>query len=233
MIEKINLWLNSGKDFFEGVAIYELYGTSKNEIRLFHKGGASRRNRELLEYELRKLIKTPGMALRQVIAPMIRKPVPGPEPKIIKSVFEPKMEKTGTRPLEDDAKKLFEEIRMKLKIRDNLHAILEYLPSDDQRLKDALKILDLSDDISKDYERLRHFDQHGILPPSPMKEEGKKISEMDIAELMTRRQTLRTYISRYTRLRDDAKTPEVRERNQDTLDKYKIEFDEIDNALRK
>jgi hypothetical protein len=235
VIEKINSWLISGMDFFAGVAIYKEFGTSKNEMRLFDKGGNSRRNRELLEYELRKLLKSNISPRQAAQVHIIRRPiqVPGSDVRIPKPVFEPKVENTGRRPLEDAAKILFEEIRMKLKVRDNLHATLEYIPTDEIRLANALKILDISDEIAEGYEQLRHFDQHGILPPPPKKDERKKVSEMNVAEMMTRRQTLRTYISRYTRLRDDSEDPVVRSRNQEILDKYKIELDEIDNALKK
>jgi hypothetical protein len=235
VIERINTWLNSGMEFFVGVAIYKEFGTSKNEMRLFDKGGNSRRNRELLEYELRKLLKSNIAPRQSTSVPVIRRPipVPGSDAKIPKPVFEPKVEHTGRRPLEDEAKILFEEIRMKLKVRDNLHATLEYIPTDEIRLGNALKILDISDEIAEGYDQLRHYDQHGILPPPPKKEERKKVSKMDIAEMMTRRQTLRTYISRYTRLRDDSEDTVIRSRNQEILDKYKIELDEIDNALKK
>lgn len=235
MIEKINSWLTSGMDFFEGVSIYEQFGTSKNEMRLFHKGGNSRRNRELLEYELRKLLKSNIAPRQSTPVPVIRRPipVPGPDAKIPKPVFEPKVEHTGRRPLEDEAKILFEEIRMKLKTRDYLRAPLEYFPTDAERLVNALKILDISDEIAEGYDQLRHYDQHGILPPPPKKDEKKKVSEMNVAEMMTRRQTLRTYISRYIRLRDGSEDPVIRSRNQEILDKYTIELGEINNALKK
>jgi hypothetical protein len=222
-------------EYNAGVTLYEKYGSSPNQKMMLRRGSASTRNKEILEYELKKLINTPE--IHSLPKPIIGKPIIAKiiEPKIIKSVIEPKFEANIHRPLQEDAKVLFEEIKMMLKERDNLHATLEYIPTNDQRLTNALRILEISDSISDAYERLGHYDKHGVLPSKPIRPEPIKrnIEEMDKGDLISRRLTIRTYISKYSRLSEKAKTPEMRAKNLEILEKYKLELEEIEKALKK
>ncbi|MCX6266111.1 MAG: hypothetical protein NTW16_01955 [Bacteroidetes bacterium] len=98
-----------------------------------------------------------------------------------------------------DDQLLFDQIKSKLKIRDHLHATLELVPEDQRRLN-ALQILDLSDEITKTYERHEHFKTHGVLPPE---QEIKAVvpdislTSLTEAELLKMRSNIRSKISYY------------------------------------
>jgi hypothetical protein len=228
MIDEINTWLNSGQDFMTGVAIYAKYGTSPNQKRMFINGGEDRRNRELLLYELKKLIKDAAPIKKVVINTVI--PLKSENKPVVS--FEPKLEITGSRQLTSEANNLKSDIISKLKERDRLHATLEFIPKEEDRKEAAFQILDLSDEIGKMYDRLNHFEKHGILPPEKKEEKINKERKTDIGSLLIRRGTLRTYISKYERRTNEAKNPEKHASNQEILDKYKLELLEVDEMLK-
>ena len=57
MYNEITAWINSGRDYNTGVALYEKYGTSSSQKRLFRLNGPTKKNIECLDYELGKIIK--------------------------------------------------------------------------------------------------------------------------------------------------------------------------------
>ena len=223
MIEEINSWLNSNQDYYQGVSIYNQYGNSPNQKRMFQNGGPTRRNNELLLYELKKLAKSSPI-VQQIIRPSIKSE--------IKPVIIPKVEFTGTRVVTTDAAELKNQIIIKLKDRDQKHSVLELLPTDEIRRQYAFQILDLSDEIGEMYERLQHFEKHGVLPEKKKSVNKYPVNEMDTGKLLLRRGTLRTYISRYDRLVKESKNPERRVINQQKLDQYNAELEQIENKLK-
>lgn len=56
---------------------------------------------------------------------------------------------------------------------------------------------------------------------------------MDIGQLIRRQVTLRTYVSRYTRLIQTGKTVAGVAKNQELLDKYTLELSEVDKKLQR
>jgi hypothetical protein len=119
-----------------------------------------------------------------------------------------------------------------LKERDNLHATLE-LVDQDKRSKNALRILDLSDEIGSIYERLEHFNIHGVLPAGKSVEEKKKPQDMDVGELIRLQLNLRSYISRYARLEKNAKTIAAAARNRDIRERYELQLAQVDQMLNR
>lgn len=57
MYEEIIAWINSGMDFNQGMLLYDRYGLSASQKRLFHLSGPTVKNRSALEYELKKMIR--------------------------------------------------------------------------------------------------------------------------------------------------------------------------------
>ena len=118
------------------------------------------------------------------------------------------------------------------KMLDNLHAVLPYREIQ-ERKEIAFRILDIADQLKEITERIAHFETHGVIPPAPVNDEPKKISEMGEAELIIRQNNVRTYIARYKRLVADSKKLKTLPRNQELLDKFQLELEEITERLNK
>lgn len=226
MIEEINSWLNSGCDYMTGAAIYERFGCSGSQKRLFWMGGPTPRNVECLKYELSKML-SDAVPVKSNM-PIHRPPV---EVKIVVKTPGPAPVITGRRSNTPEVDELSSHVISLMKVRDQLHATLEYVP-DKQRGKDAKMILDISDEITEIYERLDHFNKHGVLPGKVTKVVRKQVSEMDTPELMKLQQNLRTYVSRYKKLMDNAKTSQKKSEHERRLNTFQLELDEVDRKLR-
>ena len=226
MIEQIYSWLNSGRDYTAGVALYEQYGSSASQKRLLRMNGPTKNNVEALNYELSKLIKG-SAAVKNV--PIHRPPVEA-KPAVKPQIKEPIV--TGRRPNTQEADELSKHMIDLMKVRDQLHATLEHVDHV-QRGKDARMILELSDEITEGYERLDHYNKHGVLPVKPAKIERKKVDEMDLYDLMKLQQNLRTYVSRYKRLMEQAKTPQKKSEHERRMNTFQLELNDVENKLRK
>lgn len=238
MFEEINSWLNSDREFLRGLALYDRYGTSFNQKRLLRMQGPSRKSNEILVYELSKLIKgmKPAAAPAPKNAPAIivkKKPEPLPKTEEKKPQPHPPAEAKEKRPVSQDPQELKKHVIDLMKVRDNLHARLELIPTDKERNESAQRILGISDEISEIYEQLDHFNKHGVLPPVKQELVKKKPNEMDTAELMQRQVTLRTYVTKYTRRVKESKTAKTTAENQLKLDQYTVELEDVSRRLRK
>ena len=96
---------------------------------------------------------------------------------------------------------LFEQIKEKLKYRDICHAMLsDEKQTEEQRRVNALLILDLSDQITEDYERHEHFKKHNVLPPAKVPVQPVAQCQVPEAELADRKKeisNIRSKISFY------------------------------------
>jgi hypothetical protein len=128
--------------------------------------------------------------------------------------------------------RLRSEQKMCYKMLDNLHAVLPYREIQ-ERKEIALRILDIDDQLKEISERIAHYETNGVIPPAPVNDEPKKVSEMSEAELIIRQNNVRTYIARYKRLVADVKKLKTLPRNQELLDKFQLELDEITERLNK
>jgi hypothetical protein len=226
MNEQINTWLNSAREYYAGVSLYEQFGSSGSQKRLLRVGGPTKHNVDSLIYELSKLAHVPVPAARAITITRAPERI-APEP-----VVRIQPAQRGRRQNTPEVDELSVHVVSLMKVRDQLHATLEHV-SKAQRGKDALMILEISDEITECYERLDHFDKHGVLPVKEKKVERKKVNEMDVPELMKLQQNLRTYVSRYKRKMDAAKTPGGKEGHRQWMEKYQLQLAEVDEKLRK
>ena len=188
MNNEINSWLNSERDYAIGVQLYSRFGQSQNMKRIFERSDQSERSTQNLIYELEKL---------QHVSPALPKRSTPVLPPQIAAIANQYVSNSNSHSRDDQL--LFDQIKSKLKIRDHLHATLELVPEDQRRLN-ALQILDLSDEITKAYERHEHFKTHGVLPPEQEIKEvvpDKSLTDLSEAELLRRRSNIRSKISYY------------------------------------
>jgi len=234
MFEEINAWLNGGKEYNAGVTLYEKFGASASQKRILRLGGPTKKNVDIVEYELRRIIK--GQRPCPVRPVIWKNNTPAPVKNIIPVTARPKPQdagqKTSRRPNTVEVDKLNERKITLLKIRDNLHATLAMVGMETRR-GNAFEILRISDEIDEIYTRLDHYEKHGALPVIFEKPVQKAITEMDKSTLFKRQMTLRTYVSRYERLILQTKKLETLEKKREKLNKYKLELQNVEECLKK
>lgn len=122
-------------------------------------------------------------------------------------------------------KELDDTWRRKYKTANHIHqTVLKNENTSEQNLKEgALKILDIfENEIDPIWKDLKHFDENGILPEKHFLTPKKEIS---ITDKMKRRNTLRTYLSKFSKSED----------KKEQCNKWKQEMDlltnEIENAI--
>jgi len=215
MDHEISSWLNSKQDYPSGLQLFDRYGKNFNLARILRVGGATGKNRLTLAYELGKLTRNqpdtnqePAIAAQGVILET-----------------EPLPEITRIGDLRSEQKMLY-------KMLDNHHAVLEFRPVQ-ERKKIAFKILDLDEQLKELNERIAYYEKHGVIPELPVTDEKKKISELNDVELIQWQNNFRTYVARYKRLVAGSKTPKSLSRNQQLLQQYQWELEEITKRLQR
>jgi len=186
---------------------------------LLRVGGDTPSNSETLAYELRKLAALPSVKS----VPSIK--IPSPPPLVQKVEVPVRRENTP------EADQCRSDVVSKLKIRDHLHASLLLVRSEPERCQAALQVLELSDQIDEGYQRLEHFNTHGILPAIKEKIVPDSSAELTPFQLFQRQKTLRTYLSRYERLIKTSKSLKTIAKNRENLEKYQLELEEINRLI--
>jgi len=216
MDHEIASWLNSQQDYPSGLQLFDRYGKNFNLARILRVGGATGKNRLTLAYELGKLARhQPGTNQEPAIAA-----TPG---VLLETETLPEITRIGD---------LKSEQKMLYKMLDNLHAVLEFRPVQ-ERKKIAFQILDLDDQLKELNERIAHYEKHGVIPAIPVTDDKKKISELSDVELIQWQNNFRTYVARYKRLVAGSKTPKSLSRNQQLLQQYQRELEEITKRLQR
>ena len=220
MDHEILFWMKADQDYLAGLALFERYTHNTKIGRMLRIGGATVKNRLTLSYELSKIAK--HIAACEEITALVK-----PQAMPVTSNQEQPMPPEVTT-----IDRLRSEQKMCYKMLDNLHAVLPYREIQ-ERKEIAFRILDIDDQLKEINERIAHYETHGMVPAEPVNDEPKKVSEMSKAELIIRQNNVRTYIARYKRLVADSKKLKTLPRNQELLDKYQLELDEITERLNK
>ncbi|MDP1621687.1 MAG: hypothetical protein Q8M08_05030 [Bacteroidales bacterium] len=220
MDHEILFWMKADHDYLAGLALFERYTHNTKIGRMLRIGGATVKNRLTLSYELSKIAK--HLAAFENASALVKPPVKQETSKPLQPL--PPEVTTITR--------LRSEQKMCYKMLDNLHAVLPFREIQ-ERKEIAFRILDIDDQLKEITKRIAHYETNGVIPPAPVNDEPKKVSEMGEAELIIRQNNVRTYIARYKRLVADVKKLKTLPRNQELLDKFQLELDEITERLNK
>lgn len=104
-----------------------------------------------------------------------------------------------------------------------------------QRAKNALKILDLSDLIDTTYARLKHYNDHGVLPGVKVEKQqpskAADLSKLDKAGLIIAQQNYRTYVTKYRKRMEANSSPELYDKNKTMYENYKSILEEIERRI--
>lgn len=220
MNHEILFWMKADQDYLAGLALFERYTRNSKIGRMLRIGGATVKNRLTLSYELSKIARHLSDSEKASASgkPAVKQEAPNDEQHLPPEII----------PIE----RLRSEQKMCYKMLDNLHAVLPYREVQDRK-EIAFRILNIDDQLREITERIAHFEKHGFIPAAPANDEPKKVSEMGEAELIIRQNNVRTYIARYKRLVADSKKLKTLPRNQELLDKFQLELDEIMERLNK
>jgi len=220
MDHEILFWMKADQDYLAGLALFERYTHNTKIGRMLRIGGATVKNRLTLSYELSKIAKhlSASEKITALVKPLVKQDSPKAEQPLPPEVT--------------TIDRLRSEQKMFYKMLDNLHAVLPYREIQ-ERKEIAFRILDIDEQLKEITERIAHYNTNGVIPPAQVNDEPKKISEMGEAELIIRQNNVRTYIARYKRLVADSKKLKTLPRNQDLLDKFQLELDEITERLNK
>ena len=220
MDHEILFWMKADQDYLTGLALFERYTHNTKIGRMLRIGGATVKNRLTLSYELSKIAK--HLAAFENASALVKPPI---KLETLKEEQPLSLEVISID-------KLRSEQKMCYKMLDNLHAVLPFREIQDRK-NIAFQILDIDDHLKEITERVTHYESHGVIPPMPVKEEPKKVSDMGDAGLIIRQNNVRTYITRYKRLVADSKKLKTLLRNQELLDKFQLELDKITERLNK
>ena len=220
MDHDILFWMKADQDYLAGLALFERYTHNTKIGRMLRIGGATVKNRLTLSYEPSKIAK--HLAAFENASALVKPPVK-------KETTKPEQ---PMPPEVTTIDRLRSEQKMCYKMLDNLHAVLPYREIQ-ERKEIAFRILDIDDQLKEITERIAHYATNGVIPPAPVNDKPKKVSEMGEAELIIRQNNVRTYIARYKRLVADSKKLKTLPRNQELLDKFQLELDEIAERLNK
>lgn len=188
----IEQWLNGPRDYMAGVALYLTYGNNMNLKRVFSHG-PSDYNVEKLAYELEH-IKHLGEATEK------KKPVHVPQlpPQEYVPPVEPAPDRSQYVIQEKPElyHQLHREWRQFYKQASHLHQTqLGMDQHKNDRGKAARQIIELfENEISPRWEMLDYFEEHGHFPEVTKPE---PIQYVTAADMLKRRNNLRTYITKY------------------------------------
>jgi hypothetical protein len=226
-------WLKCKTDYELGVNLYQKYGTSANFKRLLKVKGKTKQTMADLIYELDKIAKLNKVEV--TIVKKIKKSIAQVKPVLVK--INPVINvKPISKPNYSDSKN--EQVRQLIDAKNRLFKIyvskfhtLEFLP-EVERKKVAFEILDLWEQISEYWLQIDSLEQFGVLPVKINEPEKTPITQLDKAELMQKMINLRTYISKYKRLNQNAKTEQTRIKNEIKMNKFQIELNEVEQKLK-
>ena len=190
-------WLEGTQDYSTGVELLEHFSNNKFLIRILKKG-PTEFNRDKLEEALQLIAKK---------NPEAKKKTKGKFEIRSAEQYDSLPEKVRKLTVEKDA--IYKEMSF-------LHSQLELYKTDKERGAAALRVLDLDDQVKSIWKKLDYYEVHGKLPSEP---EIPEVKNMAPAEMMQRRNSLRSYISRTPKGtgKDDEIEAWIKEREQ--LDK--------------
>lgn len=166
----IHLWLNGPRSFHEGVALLRNLGEPDEELLFLLSLGETSVSRDALVNELKKLNRRSvrhTSAVRERVLPSYQPPRPQSNGRTTHS------DGYEAQALPQQLVALRDELKAHLKEMDYLRHRLEGLPSDNDRLRDALRIVELDDAVVSAYARLDAWRDTGrdpgdTPPPTPL-----------------------------------------------------------------
>lgn len=237
MADEIKAWLDAPVSYQQGVDLYEKYGRLPRLKMLLKRGGDTPRNRDTLKYELKKLYLDAGPKKPENIKTVAPKNITPPAGNnTAAQAGNNTVAHTGNNTQGAPGKTTLDaDILQPIIKRKNqlfkeyvaLFHSLEHLP-EKKRKEAAMECLALMDKNEELWRQIHFYEQHGRLPAV----QDKAVPDApDTFKLMTRRNTLRSYISRDTKKLATLKKPESIAECKHRLELYQAELTDIESKI--
>jgi hypothetical protein len=178
-LQDIKSWLESCSDYNAGVKLLEHFSDNKFLIRILSKGPTPF-NRDKLEEELQVILASTRSASGKGSAKKEKEKFSLPTARDYDILPE------EIQQLVDAKNPLYKEMS-------HLHSQLTLLKTAEERSGPALRILDIDEQLRSIWAKLDYYEVNKKLPDEP---KVPSLENMSMKELVTRRNTLRTYLSR-------------------------------------
>lgn len=214
-IASITAWLSSSRDFHHGKMLYEQYGDDQLILTIIRTGSGNYHFSKLLE-GLEELNKLSNL-----------------EPKAIQF--------TEPTPLDDRADKWKGAPDPILEIRNNKNhryaqarkrfETIRVMDSQDHRLTAALELLEDMDFVNESWGVIDEWRESGLIREIKKKEEERKVSELNVQELIQQSKNLATYISKDKKKLESASEPKKQLKIRARLESNTFKLDEIKRRI--
>lgn len=234
MINKSEIfkWIDSTQDYYDGVALFEKYSTLVALKRNFRAKGYTKKTFSFLQYQLGKLAGISHEEVKIRRREKIIKLTPAKKiPKIKKTKPQDKISPDIKQHLDQEIQNIIELKNRLYKESASLQQQLPHIKSDKERNKVAQEILRLSDQIEKLWYKIDYHRKHGMLPVDQPKEKQPPVKDLDPAELVKRRNNLRSNISRQKRYIAQSSKPETIEKHRERLLFYEKQLQDVEKSL--
>jgi ribosomal protein S18 len=229
--EDITTWLSSrDNDWKEGLALFVAFTNNKNMLRVLLSHSETVRSKNMLKYELKKIIRTSTSVSsknknRALLKPSIdsqTRKTPktlNPTLKTPNIILRPAIGEQSSDPvlipLENKSKEIYVEAA-------SLFYQLLYLPKSECEIS-CLRILDMMSENQAVWNQINYYKKYKFLPSK-----NDIVTQLD---MKTRITTLRTYISRHHKLIANAKTEVTRQKYQLKLNEFIAERNDLELKL--
>lgn len=102
------------------------------------------------------------------------------------------------KPLTPEDQHLIQQRNDLVRQLDHYRGQLRYIPTDEERLEVALRILDMEDELRDTWRKINYYRKHQCLPPDPPKDELQKVfyETATSADYLRIRNNYRTYLAK-------------------------------------
>jgi hypothetical protein len=225
-IAAIDAWIKSERDYSEGCKLFKQYGESTFLNNLFASGD-DEYNRDRLIRELRKLSEDFVTSVQRPISKQVI--IPGGISLFPAASFtsysEPVLKPVDTSKLPEELQILSIKKGQLYKEACHLHTRLEFVASDEERMRNANRIVKIFEEMQLIWNEIDYFQEYGVIRPKT----GKNLEDLSPIQLMKRKNSVRTYITKIKK--KDPADPRILEftREIEFIDKRIAQLEENDD----
>lgn len=214
-IASITAWLNGSRDFYHGRMLYEQYGSDRLTLTIIRTGSSA--------YHFSKLVE--GLELINKQANLEPKRIEFPDPP---QIITPN-DKWGGAP--DPILEIRNEKNKRYAQARRLFEAIRVMDSQTHRLEAALTLLEDMDFVNESWEAIDQWRETGKVKEVQKSEADKKVSQLDLKELIRQSKNLATYISKDKKRLKESSDPKKQVKIKSRLELRQYQLDEINRRI--
>lgn len=213
MFTAVATWLKQGGSYQRGLSLLTDHGTADADTLDFLDLGETTVTRELLRKELQHILdeaveRTQRAAEKETLR--VYAPIAHEKEELVRDMRDPRSDGYAGKELTPAQREVHDGIKRDLKERDYLRHRLELHPSDKDRYRDAMRIVEVDDAIQGAYHRLDTWLKFGTDPDA-----GSNIPQATLLDKSKELRNIKTYLSRHktgARVLSDERLAEYKQR---------------------